>query len=273
MILLFLQELLLFGATQLIGIFVALKGRLPVQNQKLVFEFAVIDFIILIIFFSLFIYFIQKFSHKSSVFFKLIFGILIFAGTQTVLSLILKDDLSSTLFAFLLTLLVLRFKVVFLHNFGMVVALGGIGAVLGLSITPLVAVFLLLILSFYDIIAVYKTGHMVKIAEDMIKSKAISGVVLPQNFHGWLESLENVKPGGKFMILGSGDLIMPLILISSVIGLDGLGNGLIILPFSFAGLFLTYYLFITQKIRRPMAALPPIAVLSIIGYLVSFFIF
>lgn len=249
----------------------ALRGKELVPKSD-VSGLTISDFVILIVTFSVFVYFLQKFSHKSAVFFRLIFGILIFVGSQAVFELVFKAGSMSILFAILLTFLVLKFKIVLLHNLGVVLALGGIGAIIGLSLTPLTAVVLLVVLSFYDIIAVYKTGHMVKIAEEMIKSRAISGIILPQNYKGWAEKLENVRPGGTFMILGSGDLIMPLILISSVVGLDGLVSGLVILPFSLAGLFLTYYLFITQKTRKPMAALPPIAVASIIGYLVSILI-
>lgn len=71
------------------------------------------------------------------------------------------------------------------------------------------------------------------------------------------------------MILGSGDIIMPLILASSVAGLHGLAGGLTVILFSMAGLFLTFWLFVSQRTRRPMAALPPIAVMAIIGYLAS----
>lgn len=267
-LILFLQELLLFAATQLIGIFVVLKSQALVQEQ-IVVKLTVSEVIVFLIFLSAFIYFIRKFSRKSAVFFKLILGIAIFAGSQTIFSLLFNEVIVSTLAAFLLAFTVLKTKIVLLHNIGVILALAGIGAVLGISLAPLSVIFLLLILSFYDIIAVYKTGHMVKLAEDMIKSRAIFGLVLPQEIKGYRERLDNVRPGEGFMILGSGDVVMPLILVVSVIGLHGLAAGLLVMLFSMFGLFLTYWLFITQKTRRPMAALPPIAVASIIGYLVS----
>lgn len=268
MIFLFLQELGLFVLTQLIGIFVALRSRTLIKEQDLTVDFTVGQIIVFLVLLILFVYFIRKFSYRSAIFFRLILGIAIFAGSQAVLSLIFRDIIS-TLIALFLALAVLKFKMVLLHNIGIVLALAGIGAVLGLSLTPISVILLLLILSFYDIIAVYKTGHMIKMAQDMIKSKAIFGLILPRKLSGWGDSLESVQPGGEFMILGSGDVVMPLILIASVIGLHGLTDGLIVLLFSLIGLFLTYYLFITQKTRRPMAALPPIAAASIVGYLVA----
>ena len=223
-----------------------------------------------LIFLAAFIYFARKFSRKSAFFFRLVLGLAVFAGSQTVFSILFNETVFSALAAVLLAFGVLKAKIVLLHNIGIILALAGIGAVLGASLKPLAAVILLLVLSFYDIIAVYKTGHMVKLAEDMIKSRAIFGLVIPQKFQGWKENLKNVRvPGGEFMILGSGDIVMPLLLIASVIGFHGLAYGLIVFLFSSLGLFLTYYLFITQKIRRPMAALPPIAAMSIIGYLAA----
>lgn len=268
MIFLFLQELLLFALVQLIGIFVVLKS-VGVREETVFVDFSPAEIIFFIIFFAAFVYFLRNFSRKSKMFFRLVLGLVIFAGSQTVFSVLFNEVIISFIAAVLLAVSVLKVKIILLHNAGMILAVAGIGAVLGLSLTPISVVFLLLILSFYDIIAVYKTGHMVKIAEDMIKARAISGIVLPQTLKDWFENLENVQPGGRFMILGSGDLIMPLILIASVIGFHGLAAGLTVLFFSMFGLFLTYYLFITQKTRRPMAALPPIAAASIIGYLIA----
>lgn len=266
---LFFQELILFAATQIIGIFTALKSRPLVLEQKFVVDLTPGELIFLLALIAIFAFLLNRLSRRLPVFFKLVLGLAIFAGSQTVFSLIFNETIFSTLAAILLAAAVLKIKKVFLHNIGIILALAGIGAVLGLSLAPISAVLLLLILSFYDIVAVYKTGHMVRLAENMIKSRAIFGLVIPQKFQNWAKSLDQVRPGGEFMILGSGDAVMPLILIASVIRSLGLAGGLIVFLFSLLGLFLTYYLFITQKTRRPMAALPPIAVASIVGYLVA----
>ncbi len=265
---LFLQELFLFALVQAIGIFAVLYGGVTRPEKDLAAGLNIGEIIFFLAFFVLAVYLISKFSHKAGTFFKVILGLVVFVGSQTIFSLI-SGEIYSILLAAILTFAVMRFKIVLLHNLGMILALSGVGAVLGLSLAPISIVFLLIILSFYDIIAVYKTGHMVKVAQDMIKAKAISGLIIPQKFSGWLDNLENVKPGGKFMILGSGDVILPIILIVSVIGSHNLASGLIVSVFSFLGLFMTFYLFINQKTKRPMAALPPIAAALIIGYLVS----
>ncbi|TSC91006.1 MAG: hypothetical protein G01um10142_116 [Parcubacteria group bacterium Gr01-1014_2] len=272
--LLFLQELGLFAATQLLGIVVALYNISLSEDVPPPVDLANLNIDQIIFFLALYtilIYFMTKFSHKAGGFFRFILGLVIFTGSQLVFSVIYMNFIFTALASLLLVILVFKKRIVFIHNIGIILGMAGIGAVLGLSLTPVSVVVLLLILSFYDIVAVYKTGHMVKIAEDMIKSRAISGIVLPQNRKGWSANITRVRPGGEYMILGSGDLIMPLILISSVIGIHGLASGLVVLFFSLLGLSLTYYLFVTQRTRRPMAALPPIAAMSIVGYLIATF--
>lgn len=150
----------------------------------------------------------------------------------------------------------------------MIMTFAGIGAVIGLSFTPETVIILLVALSFYDIIAVYKTKHMVALAENMIKSRAIFGFVIPIAPSGFGEKMVRVVPGEQFMILGSGDVILPLLLSSSLVRVS-LTASIIVAAFSAAGLFLMHLIFINQKIRRPMAALPPIALTAILGYLVA----
>lgn len=154
----------------------------------------------------------------------------------------------------------------------MILTFAGIGAVIGLSFTPETVVILLVALSFYDIIAVYKTKHMVALAEGMIKSRAIFGFVIPTMPADIKEKMTRVVPGEQFMILGSGDVILPLLLSASLVRIS-LPASAIVAVFSVGGLFLMHLIFSNQKTRRPMAALPPIALMTIMGYLISFLAF
>jgi presenilin-like A22 family membrane protease len=83
-----------------------------------------------------------------------------------------------------------------------------------------------------------------------------------------------VKPGGKFLILGAGDIVFPLILTVSLIP-QGISDSLIVASFSLLGLLVGFLIFISQPPtgpgggRQPMPALPPIALFSIIGYLIT----
>lgn len=162
----------------------------------------------------------------------------------------------------------LKKPTVILNNLLIIFGLAGFGGVLGLSFEPSVLVFLLLIFSIYDFIAVYKTKHMVKMAKEMIEAKIIFGFVIPQTLSEFKADLKEVEPGGRFLILGGGDVAFPLLLAASLVP-SGILNSLIVAAFSLIGLFASYYIFISQKVRKPIPALPPIALFSIIGFLIT----
>ena len=69
-------------------------------------------------------------------------------------------------------------------------------------------------------------------------------------------------------MLGSGDVGLPMVLAVAALKTSFL-SGVVVAIFAVAGLMLTHYLFMNQRERAPMAALPPVAALSIIGYLVT----
>ena len=63
-------------------------------------------------------------------------------------------------------------------------------------------------------------------------------------------------------------MIFPLILTASLIP-EGILNSSIVALFALNGLFLSFWIFTSQKIRQPIPALPPIALFSIIGFLIT----
>ena len=111
---------------------------------------------------------------------------------------------------------------------------------------------------------------MIKLAQAMIESRAIFGFVIPEPGRTVRERVSNVAPGQGFMILGSGDVIFPLLLSVSLVRAS-LAQAILVVVFSGLGLFLMHLIFSNQQVRRPMAALPPIALMSIAGYLVASF--
>lgn len=263
---LFTRLALLFAVTQALAIYVA-RQLLPTMIAPVAAEFSFYDLLILILVIVIFILISTKFKQAGPIFYKVFLSILIFGGSQSVLS-IWFDPIISTLAAIVLLIVFWTWQNIFIHDLAMVFTLSGIGAAIGLSLTPQVAAWILVGLSFYDIIAVYKTKHMIKLAESMIQSRAIFGFVVPPNLRAAGEHISQVAPGGQFMILGSGDVILPIILAASLVRYS-LSQAVIIAVFAVGGLFLMHLIFTNQKIKRPMAALPPIAAASIIGYLVS----
>ncbi len=101
-----------------------------------------------------------------------------------------------------------------------VIICAGAAAIFGISFEIMPIIILLILLAFYDAISVYKTKHMLTLAENIINTKAPILVVVPKtrNYSYIKESLElkkDKKERGAFM-MGMGDLIMPSILVVSV---------------------------------------------------------
>jgi presenilin-like A22 family membrane protease len=165
---------------------------------------------------------------------------------------------------------------VWLHDTAMILAIVSLGAVFGRFISPWTAMILLLVLSVYDIFAV-RFGYMVWLAKKLSESNTLPAFFFPRSMSEWKASLkENVvarlvqeKPSERdFSILGGGDIAFPLLLVSSVFFAYGLTNAILVAGFSFVGLIGAYLIQAVFLKGKPMAALPPIAVLSLIGILI-----
>lgn len=105
-------------------------------------------------------------------------------------------------------------------------------------------------------------------AKEMIEAGVILALIVPQKISDFKADLKEVRPGGRFLILGGGDMVFPLILTVSLIP-EGILNSSLVAFFALLGLFLSFWIFTSQKVRQPIPALPPIALFSIIGFLVT----
>jgi presenilin-like A22 family membrane protease len=208
-----------------------------------------------------------KFKKGKRIIFKILFVVAIFFAGLIFLECWLPEPIP-LLFLFLLFFWWWKFPSVFNQDILMILGMAGAGSALGLSLTPEVVITLLIIFSIYDFIAVYKTKHMVEMAKEMVESKAILALIVPPNISRFKESLKEIQFGGNFLILGGGDVIFPLLFCASLIPF-GILNSLIIAIFSLIGLFASFCLLFHQKIRQPIPALPPIALFSIIGFLIT----
>ena len=229
--------------------------------EKFIFYFLLATLLILLISYLL------KFKKGKGIAFKALFVMAVFFGGSLLLNVWIPDIFALVLMA-ILVFWWLKKPSILIQNFCVILGIAGVGSVLGLSLNPLMVALLLIIFSIYDFIAVYKTKHMVKMAKEMIESKAILALVVPSNLLGFQESLEKIKPGGKFLILGGGDIVFPLLFCASLIPF-GIFNSIIVALFALIGLFVGFWFFISQKVHQPIPALPPIAFFSIIGFLIT----
>jgi presenilin-like A22 family membrane protease len=271
---LFLKEALLFSATLALGLFIAhqyaplvVAGDLVQASSLTVGDFLTFFVIILAV------WFISRIPRLGAWMFWIFLSILILSGAQIFIATLAPFPLD--IFGALALLLIFFFaRNVLVHDLAIIIAIAGLGAAIGVMITPMVGVLALVLLSFYDIIAVYKTKHMVRMAEGMIRSGAIFGFVIPPSFKGFLahRGEAQARIGSDFMILGSGDIGLPLIFACSLLR-QSLPQAIIVAVFAMVGLLITHMLFVSQTKRAPMAALPPIATLTLIGYAVALLIF
>jgi len=272
----FFWEGILFFLTLVLGILTSWKiTQIPeIEIQKIPLEpgslWEILTYFAILLLIILLIIRFLKFRPGKEILFKTFFILPVFFGGTIFWSLWIGD-----IFAFISILILiiwwLKKPNVLVHNFLLISGMIGVGSIFGLRLDPLLVIGLLVIFSIYDIVAVYKTKHMIKMAKEMIEAGAISGIILPQKLSEVQTSLKDVKIGGRFLILGGGDIVFPLLLVSSLVP-GGVLKSLIVAIFATIGLLVSIFIFISQKTRKPIPALPPIALFSIIGYLITAFL-
>jgi len=89
---------------------------------------------------------------------------------------------------------------------------GGAAAIFGISLGILPVLLLLIILAVYDAIAVYKTKHMVSLAESVIDLRMPILFVLPRKWSFSLMKGDEMEDG---FFMGLGDAIIPSVLVVS----------------------------------------------------------
>jgi len=168
---------------------------------------------------------------------------------------------------------------IWLHDLLLLVALSGLGSVLGFLFSPLTFMIFMLIIAVYDIVAV-RFGFMVWMADKLSESDTLPAFIFPRRLADWRLKLSSVRFGDlrakesaerEYSILGGGDIGFPLMLAVSVFFKAGLGGAVIIGVFALVGLmgaFLVQLLWLKDK---PVPALPPIAFASLIGFLITEF--
>lgn len=171
------------------------------------------------------------------------------------------------------------FPKIWLHNLLLVLAMVGLGAVFGRLISPWTAMLLLLALALYDFLAV-RFGYMLWMAKKLSDTNALPAFFIPKSVSEWKNGLkeaavtrlvEEKSEERQYSILGGGDIGFPLLLASSVYFAHGFSNALYIAGFSLLGLLLAYWIQAKFLKGRAMPALPPIAILSLIGLLIISF--
>jgi len=167
---------------------------------------------------------------------------------------------------------------VWLHNLLMIFALVSLGSVFGFLLSPWTAIFLMLVISIYDILAV-RFGYMLWLAKRLSDSETLPAFVIPRRTSSWNLNLrqagfkqlfEDSSAEREFSILGGGDIGFPLLLVVSVFFSYGFTSSAIVAGFSVLGLIGAYWIQLFFLRGKPMPALPPIFFMSLIGFLIIY---
>jgi len=260
--------IIIFLVVQVIGLFVAsyysqtnsVKGVLTDDPNDVINALFIIGEILL---FTGIVLLLKRFF-KSGNYLYIFEFLALFVGLVVVL-----DILLSYLFALIISFILLVIKrylkdkkkykihLMWYNNFLLGIAIAGAGAIIGLSLGLIPVIVFLILLSIYDIIAVFYTKHMVEIGQTATKNNFAFTVAIPTEKH-------------KFE-LGNGDLVIPLVVATSIL-INGPfhNNGIVaglVLGASFIGLMSSIYSVSIGK--KPLPALPPQTALMIIVIIAS----
>jgi len=129
----------------------------------------------------------------------------------------------------------------------------GIGALFGSSLAFIPALILIIILSAYDLIAVFWTKHMITLAEGA---------------KGKIPLMFAIPVGDRYLGLGTGDLAIPVIFSVSVLRDYSFMNAILTGLGGLVGITLLF-VYILNKKEVALPALPPICAGLIAGFLVG----
>ncbi len=157
----------------------------------------------------------------------------------------------------------------------------GVGSIVlfGISLSVPLVVALLIIMAVYDAISVYKTKHMIDLADAVLNLRMPAMLVVPKNrdysfikeIQGLKEKIERGEKREAFF-LGLGDIVFPGILAESSF-FNIAGNGFTIALSVIIGTLLGFIALSALVIKgKPQAGLPFLCSGAILGYLVSTFL-
>ncbi|MBI2658156.1 hypothetical protein HYX08_05680 [Candidatus Woesearchaeota archaeon] len=223
----------------------------------------------------------------------LVWKLWFFATVWLTLSIALAaflNNIVAAVLALIVAILKLYRPNVVIQNLSEIFIYGGLAAIFVPVINVFAAFMLLVVISIYDFIAVYKTGHMVKLARFQSKSRVFAGLLIPYSAKSKKFSAQpktffekaslgkpaqNAASGGKakIAVLGGGDIGFTLIFAGVVMkGLmlqETVMSGFLkTLPIPvFAGLALLYLL-LKGRENKFYPAMPILSIGCFTGYLV-----
>jgi len=236
-------------------------------------------YIVLILVFTAFILFVIKTDKKYILHAILLFAV---AATMYYVFLAFIGQIPSLIITALLTVLLYKFPEWYVIDITGILVGAGASAIIGISLAILPTLILLILLTVYDIISVYRTKHMIELAEGVMDLHAPILFVVPRRKgYSFIEQSdareEDGERGAYFM--GLGDAVMPTILVISASTFLPVAYpdlplvfGYAILPalLAAAGTLVGYaVLMLVVMGGKPQAGLPFLNTGAILGYAVG----
>lgn len=184
-----------------------------------------------------------------------------------------------------LSVLLAFFKIlrpnIYIHNLTEIMIYGGLAAIFVPVMNVFAAFMLLLLISIYDIYAVWKSGHMIKLAKFQSESKVFAGLFLPYKAEKPAQKIPEISKAAKQTkvvldkqrnaVLGGGDIGFPLIFAGVVMKGLVLQNPIIIsflktLIISVCAALALLLLLIKAKQDKFYPAMPFISFGCLVGY-------
>lgn len=204
-----------------------------------------------------------------------------FATVWLALSIAFAAFINSTIaavLALIISILKLYKPYAVMQNISEIFVYGGLAAVFVPMLNLFAAFMLLIVISLYDYLSVFRTKHMIKLAKFQSQSKVFAGLIIPYE-KGKIQVKSRIRTGGvkskshKAALLGGGDIGFTLIFAGVVMkslmleeyAFAGFLKALII-PF-FASLALLLLLWKGQE-NKFYPAMPVLSLGCFIGYLV-----
>ena len=253
-----------------ISLALAAKPWKPVVQATAVTPMSVFDFLWAFAVLTILVLVLLRWRLGPKVFSGL-FLLAIFFGVISI-GLALAGEVGAIVFFVIAVILNYGLGRVWSFDLILVAGLAGVALNLGQAMHPVTAAIILVVLSFYDVIAVYSSRHMVKMAQRLSAEGAYFALIIPVKISCLKSRLTSVKPGKDFFRLGTGDIILPAIMAVSSARL-GLLFGVAVLIGALIGLTANLVIFFRQDRPRPMPALPAPAAGAVLAYLlISIFV-
>lgn len=163
--------------------------------------------------------------------------------------------------AFMLLLLVIYPEWYVIDIFGVFLA-GGIAAIFSISLSVELILIFLVLLSFYDLISVFKTKHMITLAESLTSSQLPLLMIIPKKATFSYLRPQKITHQKDAIYMGLGDFIIPGWLIAySYLEYGSLGFLL-----TLCGAIFGYLLLMSRVRKGPQPGLPYLNGGAIIGF-------